>query len=425
VTHNSLGRESVSDRSDNAPRGQGANGGRADLAREVASPRVRSFGTSVFSEMSRLANQHGAVNLGQGFPDFPGPSFLKEAAKAAVDADLNQYAVSHGAPRLRAAIARTWNERYGMDIDPEREVTVTSGATEAIFDAVQALVAPGDEIVVFEPFYDSYLPSAIMANASLRVVTLRSPDWSFDPREVAAAFGPRTRLLLLNTPHNPTGKVFNRDELATLAELCQQWDVVAVTDEVYERIVFDDAVHLPLATLPGMWDRTLTINSTGKTFSMTGWKVGYAIGPARLNAPLRAVHQFVTFASATPFQEAMATALERAPELEYYSDLSRDYHRRRDALRSVLDAAGLPTLAVSGAYFLMSDVSHLGFETDVAFCRWLTTEIGVAAVPPSAFYLDPARAPLLARFCFAKRAETIQLAAERLAKLPELTRSGT
>jgi aspartate/methionine/tyrosine aminotransferase len=213
--------------------------------------------------------------------------------------------------------------------------------------------------------------------------------------------------------------------LATLAELCQQWDVVAVTDEVYERIVFDDAVHLPLATLPGMWDRTLTINSTGKTFSMTGWKVGYAIGPARLNAPLRAVHQFVTFASATPFQEAMATALERAPELEYYSDLSRDYHRRRDALRSVLDAAGLPTLAVSGAYFLMSDVSHLGFETDVAFCRWLTTEIGVAAVPPSAFYLDPARAPLLARFCFAKRAETIQLAAERLAKLPELTRSGT
>jgi aspartate/methionine/tyrosine aminotransferase len=425
VTHNSLGRESVSDRSDNAPRGQGANGGRADLAREVASPRVRSFGTSVFSEMSRLANQHGAVNLGQGFPDFPGPSFLKEAAKAAVDADLNQYAVSHGAPRLRSAIARTWNERYGMDIDPEREVTVTSGATEAIFDAVQALVSPGDEIVVFEPFYDSYLPSAIMANASLRVVTLRSPDWSFDPREVAAAFGPRTRLLLLNTPHNPTGKVFNRDELATLAELCQQWDVVAVTDEVYERIVFDDAVHLPLATLPGMWDRTLTINSTGKTFSMTGWKVGYAIGPARLNAPLRAVHQFVTFASATPFQEAMATALERAPELEYYSDLSRDYHRRRDALRSVLDAAGLPTLAVSGAYFLMSDVSHLGFETDVAFCRWLTTEIGVAAVPPSAFYLDPARAPLLARFCFAKRAETIQLAAERLAKLPELTRSGT
>jgi aspartate/methionine/tyrosine aminotransferase len=208
-----------------------------------------------------------------------------------------------------------------------------------------------------------------------------------------------------------------------LAELCQQWDVVALTDEVYERIVFDDAEHLPLATLPGMWERTLTINSTGKTFSMTGWKIGYAIGPTRLTAPLRAVHQFVTFASATPFQEAMAVALEQAPELGYYRDLSRDYHWRRDALKVVLDKGNLPTLSVSGAYFLMSDVSHLGFETDVAFCRWLTSEVGVAAVPPSAFYLDPARAPLLARFCFAKRVETIQLAAERLANLPELARS--
>jgi len=391
---------------------------------DVASPRVRGFGTSVFSEMSRLANQYGAVNLGQGFPDFPGPSFVKEAAKAAVDADLNQYAVSHGAPRLRAAIARTWNEQYGMDVDPDSEITVTSGATEAIFDAVQALAGAGDEIVVFEPFYDSYLPSAIMANATLRTVTLRPPDWSFDPDEAAAAFGPRTRVLLLNTPHNPTGKVFTRDELAMLAELCQQWDVVAVADEVYERIVFDDAVHLPLATLPGMWERTLTINSTGKTFSMTGWKVGNAIGPARLTAPLRAVHQFVTFASATPFQEAMATALEQAAALDYYTDLNRDYHRRRDALKVVLDGANLPTLPVEGAYFLMSDISHLGFESDIEFCRWLTSEIGVAAIPPSAFYLDPARAPLLARFCFAKRAETIQHAADRLAMVPERARSG-
>jgi len=369
--------------------------------------------------MSRLANQHAAINLGQGFPDFPGPAFVKEAAKAAIDADLNQYAVSHGASRLRAAIARTWNERYGMDVDPDREITVTSGATEAIFDAVHALVSPGDEVVVFEPFYDSYLPCAIMAGASLRVVTLRPPGWSFDPEEAAAAFGPRTRVLLLNTPHNPTGKVFTRDELATLAELCRRWDVVAVTDEVYERIVFDEAEHLPLATLPGMWERTLTINSTGKTFSMTGWKIGYAIGPGRLTAPLRAVHQFVTFASGTPFQEAMAVALEQAPALGYYGDLRRDYHRRRDALKVVLDGANLPTLPVSGAYFLMSDVSHLGFETDVAFCRWLTAEIGVAAVPPSAFYLDPARAPLLARFCFAKRTETIEFAAERLAKIPK------
>jgi aspartate/methionine/tyrosine aminotransferase len=382
---------------------------------------VRGFGTSVFSEMSRLANQHGAVNLGQGFPDFPGPSFVKEAANAAIEADLNQYAVSHGALHLRAAIARTWNERYGTDVDPDREITVTSGATEAIFDAVQALAGPGDEIVVFEPFYDSYRPSTIMAGATMRTIMLRPPDWSFDPDEAAAAFGPRTRVLLLNTPHNPTGKVFTRDELTMLAELCQQWDVVAVTDEVYERIVFDAAEHLPLATLPGMCERTLTINSTGKTFSMTGWKVGYAIGPARLTTPLRAVHQFVTFASATPFQEAMAIALERAPELGYYADLSRDYHGRRDALKVVLDASNLPTLPVEGAYFLMSEISHLGFETDVEFCRWLTSEIGVAAIPPSAFYLDPGRAPLLARFCFAKRAETIQRAAERLATVPERT----
>ena len=275
--------------------------------------------------MSRLANQHGAVNLGQGFPDFPGPDFVKAAAKAAIDADLNQYALSHGAPRLRAAIADTWQERYGVDIDPDREVTVTSGATEAIYDAIQAFAGAGDEIVVFEPFYDSYLPSAIMAGATLRTITLQPPDWSFDLEEAAAALGPRTRVLLLNTPHNPTGKVFTRSELAILAELCQQWDVVAVTDEVYERIVFDGADHVPLATLPGMWERTLTINSTGKTFSMTGWKIGFAVGPPELNAALRAVHQFVTFASATPFQEAMAIALESAASRGYYDTLAQDY----------------------------------------------------------------------------------------------------
>ena len=398
-------------------RKKGEATGSHELTSDVASPRVRGFGTSVFTEMSRLANQHGAVNLGQGFPDFPGPEFVKEAARTAIDTDLNQYALSHGASRLRTAVAGAWNDVYGMDVDPEHEITVTSGATEAIFDAIQALVGPGDEIVVFEPFYDSYLPSAIMAGASLQVVTLRPPDWSVDEDELVAAFGPRTRLLLLNTPHNPTGKVFTRGELELLAELCRRWDVVAVTDEVYSRILFDGAEHIPLATIPGMWDRTLTINSTGKTFSMTGWKVGYAVGPAELNDPLRSVHQFVTFASATPFQEAMAIALEQAPGLGYYDDLIRDYSLRRDALKSALESAGLPTLPVAGAYFLMSDISPLGFDTDVAFCRWLTAEIGVAAVPPSAFYLDPLRAPLLARFCFAKKMETIQLAAERLSTI--------
>lgn len=369
--------------------------------------------------MSRLAAQHNAVNLGQGFPDFPGPDFVKEAAKAAIDADRNQYAISHGAPRLRSEIANTWQERTGQEIDAESEVTVTSGATEAIFDAIQAFTGDGSEVVVFEPFYDSYLPSAILAGATLRPITLRAPEWSFDRDEAEAAFNDRTRVLLLNTPHNPTGKVFTREELAFLADLCQRWDVVVITDEVYDRILFGESVHCSMATLPGMWERTLTINSAGKTFSMTGWKVGYAIGPAALNASLRAVHQFVTFASSTPFQEAMATALEVGRTTNYYSQLHEEYDARRVELTEILHSSGLPTLPVGGAYFLMADASGLGFSDDVAFCRWLTSEVGVAAVPPSAFYLDPSRAPLLARFCFAKRSETMQLAAERLRTIPE------
>jgi aspartate/methionine/tyrosine aminotransferase len=388
------------------------------VSRDYASPKIRGFGTSVFTEMSRLANRHGAVNLGQGFPDFPGPEFVKEAAKRAIDADLNQYAASHGAPRLRAAIAQSWQDRFGIEVDVDREITVTSGATEAIYDAIQAFAGPGGEVVVFEPFYDSYLPSAILAGATLRTITLQAPDWTFDAEKAAAAFGPRTSVLLLNTPHNPTGKVFTRAELEVLADLCQQWDVVALTDEVYDRIIFGDSHNLPLATLPGMWERTLTINSTGKTFSMTGWKIGYAVGPEHLNAALRSVHQFVTFATATPFQEAMAFALEEADELGYYEQMSREYDDRRVGLIQVLEAAGLRTLPVGGAYFLMADIADMGFPDDVEFCRWLTAEVGVAAVPPSAFYLDPAQAPLLARFCFAKRAETIQFAAERLQSLP-------
>ncbi len=389
------------------------------MSRDYRAERIQGFGTSVFSEMSRLAREHGAVNLGQGFPDFPGPEFVKNAAKAAIDADHNQYAISHGAPRLRAAIADDWNARYGGDVDPDREITVTSGATEAIYDAIQALTGAGDEIVVFEPFYDSYLPSAIMAGAQLHTVTLRAPDWSFDREEARAAFGPKTRMLLLNTPHNPSGKVFTREELEFLAELCQEWDVVAICDEVYDRIIFEGLTHVPLATLPGMWERTLAINSTGKTFSMTGWKIGFAVGSAHLNEALRAVHQFVTFATSTPFQEAMADALEQAGDLGYYIELQQDYTGRRSLLADALHGAGLPTLPVGGAYFLMADVSRAGFVDDVAFCRWLTSEVGVAAVPPSAFYLDPADAPLLARFCFAKRPETIEQAAQRLRELPQ------
>ncbi len=389
----------------------------------IGARRLAGFGTSVFSEMSRLAVQHGAVNLGQGFPDFAGPDFVKAAAHAAIDADLNQYAISHGVPRLRRAIAAIWARERDRAVDPETEITVTSGATEALADAMLAFLDPGDEVVLFEPFYDSYPPIIRFAGGVPRPVTLRptigTTDWSFDAGELAAAFSPRTRLLLLNTPHNPTGKVFTRDELDLIAELCRRHDAIAVTDEVYDRIVFPDtgAVHLPLALLPGMWERTLTINSTGKTFSMTGWKIGYAVGAPPLNAALRAVHQFVTFATATPFQEAMAGALEMADALGYYERLRAEYTERRDLLAAALEGAGLTTLPIGGSYFLLADIGALPFPDDVAFCRYLTAEVGVAAIPPSAFYADPARAPKLARFCFAKRRETIAAAAERLAGL--------
>ena len=388
--------------------------------RDVAAQRVREFGTSIFTEMSRLANEHNAVNLGQGFPDFPGPDFVKDAAKKAIDANANQYAVSFGAPRLRQEIGKTWFGQTGQDVDVATEITVTTGATEAIFDVMQAFTEDGDEVVVFEPFYDSYPASAAMAGSRLRPITLQAPDWSFDPEEARAAFGPQTKLLLLNTPNNPTGKVFRPEELELLADLCRRWDVIAVTDEVYDRITFSEAEHLSLATINGMRERTLTINSTGKTFSMTGWKIGYAIGPAKLNAALRSVHQFVTFATATPFQEAMADALELAPQIGYYEQLQHEYDERRVMLEQALAGAGLPVLPVQGAYFLMANISGLGFPDDVSFCRWLTSEVGVAAVPPSAFYADTSRAPLLARFCFAKREDTIAQAAERLQRLPSL-----
>ena len=380
-----------------------------------AAGKIRGFGTTIFAEMSRLSTLHGAVNLGQGFPDFAGPDFVKEAAKAAIDADLNQYAIPFGAPRLRAAIAQTWRASTGRELDVDREITVASGATEVIFDAIQALLNPGDEMIAFEPSYDSYPASAALAGGRLVPVTLRPPGWNFDRMDFLAAISDRTKLVLLNTPHNPTGKVFSRDELEWIAEIARERDLIVLTDEVYDRITYDGVEHVSMATLPGMWERTLTINSTGKTFSMTGWKIGYAVGPANLNAALRAVHQFVTFATATPFQDAMAAAMETAAWNGYYDQLLTDYARRRDLMDAAIRGGGLKTLPVSGSYFLMADIAHLDFATDVEACLFLVTDIGVATVPPSVFYSDPARAPKLARFCFAKRDETIAAAADRLA----------
>jgi aspartate/methionine/tyrosine aminotransferase len=405
--------------------------------------RVAGFGTTIFTEMSALAVQHQAVNLGQGFPDFAGPAFVKQAAADAIAADMNQYAPMPGLPHLRQAVAAQWEREHGRPIDWQAEVTVASGATEALCGAALALLNPGDKAIVFEPAYDAYVPDIIMAGAVPVPVKLRPPTkdqrpkakeeidaassslvlgpwssaWWFDPDELRAAFAQRPKLIFINTPHNPTGKVFTRGELELIAALCQEYDVVAIADEVYDRLTYDGAEHVPLATLPGMWERTLTLNSVGKTFSVTGWKIGWAVGPAALNAALRAAHQWVTFATSTPMQEATAVAIEQAGTQGYYEQLRAEYGERRGLLCRILESVGLPTLPVEGSYFVSCDIGALGWRDDRAFCRFLTTEVGVAAIPTSAFYIDPASAPPLARFCFAKKLATLEAAGERLQRL--------
>jgi len=381
------------------------------------SPRLRALGVSVFAEMSALAYKHGAINLGQGFPDFPGPEFVREAAKLAIDANLNQYAHLNGIQPLRQAIATDWQKRYGREIDPDREVTVTSGATEALFDCIQALIEPGDELIAFEPYYDSYAASVVVAHGVLKPVRLREPGWTFDVDELQRAITNRTRVILLNTPHNPTGKVFALAELQVIADLAIRHDLVVLTDEVYDRIVYPGHEHIPVATLPGMWERTLTINSTGKTFSLTGWKVGYTVGPSVLQEGLRAVHQFVTFATSTPFQVAMAEAIASSDERGYYEQLAVDYEHRRGLLRDGLIAAGFEVFDIGGSYFLMTLLPQGRFTNDVDLAKWLIEEVGVASVPPSSFYQNPGTAPLLLRFCFAKQDETLIEASRRLGEL--------
>ncbi|HVZ74346.1 MAG TPA: methionine aminotransferase [Polyangia bacterium] len=378
--------------------------------------RASGIGTSIFTEISALAVAHGAVNLGQGFPDFPAPAFIKEAARRAIADDRNQYAPAAGLPRLRAALAARWERLHGAPADAD-EVTVASGATELLHDAVLAVVDPGDEVVVFEPTYDAYVPDVLMAGGVARPVALRPPHWTWDSAELARAFGPRTRAVILNTPHNPTGKMFSRAELEELAALARAHDAVVISDEVYSELTFDGAAHVPIATLPGMRERTITIDSMGKTFSVTGWKVGWAIAPPPLTQALRAVHQFVTFTNAVPFQEALADGLAEAESNGYFQELRADYTKRRDRLALVLKEAGLPPLPASGTYFLLADPAPFGFADDVEFCKHLCTGIGVAAIPTSVFHLDPASAPKLARFCFAKRDETLDAAAVRLKKL--------
>ncbi|MHC4940663.1 MAG: aminotransferase class I/II-fold pyridoxal phosphate-dependent enzyme [Planctomycetota bacterium] len=375
----------------------------------MARSALGSFGTSVFTTYSQLAREHDAVNLGQGFPDFDGPEWIQDAAREAMRAGFNQYAPSPGLLRLRNAVAaaceRHWNLRY----DPAREITVTTGATEGIAAAIFGLVDPGDEVLTFEPFYDSYPACCAMTGATMRAVPLQAPEFGFDRDELAAAFTNRTRLFILNTPHNPTGRVFRRDELEFLLECCRRHDCLVLSDEVYEHLTFDDHAHLSPAAIDR--DRVVRLSSAAKTFSLTGWKVGWACAPADRTDAIRRAHQFLVFCTATPLQEAIAIALERADD--YYATFRAEYAERRGALLRALDSAGYRAIPPEGTYFAMADV---GEPDGAAFVRRLIEEKGVAAIPPESFYEHPEHARGLVRFAFCKTVATIEEAANRLGR---------
>ena len=377
---------------------------------------LQPFTTTIFNEMSALAVRTGSINLGQGFPDTDGPAEVAEAAMAAIRAGHNQYPPGAGLPALRLAIAEHQRRWYGLEHDPDTEVVVTMGATEAIAAAVLGLCEPGDEVVTLEPYYDSYAATIAMAGARRRVVTLRAPDFALDPDALAAAVGPQTRLILLNSPHNPTGRVLSAGELAAVAEICVERDLVAVTDEVYEHLVYDGR-HIPLATLPGMAERTVTISSHGKTFSFTGWKVGWACGPADLIAAVRTTKQYLSYSGATPFQHAAVVALG-LPAV-YYDELAAGLARRCDLLCDGLRDAGLTTFTPQGTYFAVADAASLDVTDGMGFCLGLPERVGVVAVPMSVFYDDPDAGRTLVRFAFCKRPEILADAAARLLSLRE------
>jgi len=388
---------------------------RAVASNPKLSSKAEQFTESVIREMTRLALRYGAVNLSQGFPDFPAPAEIKNAAKEAIDADLNQYAITWGAKKFRDAIAEKFERTQGVALDPEREITVCCGSTEAMMSSMLAIINAGDEVVVFEPFYENYGPDAILSGATPRFVKLRPPDWTFDPDELAAAFGPATKAIILNTPNNPTGKVFERAEFECIRDLCVRWNCFAITDEIYEHMLYDGARHISLASLEGMRERTLTINALSKTYSVTGWRVGWVIAPPEVTAAIRKVHDFLTVGAAAPLQEAGAVAM-RLPQ-SYYDTLAEEYAARRDRMLGILGGAGFKCFKPRGAYYIMTDISAFGFPDDVAFAQYLVKEIGVAAVPGSSFYRDPADGRTHLRFTFCKKESTFRAATERLAKL--------
>ncbi|HJY88186.1 MAG TPA: aminotransferase class I/II-fold pyridoxal phosphate-dependent enzyme, partial [Candidatus Acidoferrales bacterium] len=355
--------------------------------KQMLSVKAERFTESVIREMTRLALEHGAVNLAQGFPDFPAPAEIKQAAQQAIAQDINQYAITWGAKSLRDAIAEKFARTQAVQVDPDREITVCCGSTEAMMAAMMAVINPGDEIVIFEPYYENYGPDAILSGAAPRFVKLRPPDWSFDREELAAAFGTQTKAVILNTPNNPTGKVFRREELEFIRDLCVRWNALAITDEIYEHILYDDAEHISIARVEGMRDRTITINGMSKTYAVTGWRVGWAIARPEITAAVRKVHDFLTVGAAAPLQEAGALAL--GLPASYYQKLGQDYLARRDRTLAILGQAGFRCFKPQGAYYIMTDISPFGFSDDVAFARYLVEEIGVAVVPGSSFYDRP------------------------------------
>ena len=391
---------------------------KSGAARPVLSSKVEHFTESVIREMTRKALEHGAMNLSQGFPDFPAPAEIKQAAIDAIAADINQYAITWGARGLRHALAAKL-EQDGVTIDPEREVTVTCGATEAMISTMLALINPGDEVVVFEPFYENYGPDAILSGATPRFVSLQPPDWRIDIDELEDAFSDQTKVVILNTPNNPTGKVFSDEELTCIARLCVKHNAVAVTDEIYEHIIYDHPDrplrHRSMITVPGMRDRTVVINGMSKTYSVTGWRVGWTVAAEDITAAIRKVHDFLTVGAAAPLQEAGAVAL--ALPRDYYHHLCSSYRERRDLLCGALEDAGFGVFVPDGAYYVMTDISSFGFADDLAFSDYLVEEIGVAVVPGSSFYSEPSRGAQQVRFAFCKRNETLREAGLRLQRL--------
>ncbi len=385
------------------------------LRTRFRSRRIQKFTESVIREMTRLAMHHGAINLAQGFPDFPAPAALKQAAAEAIAQDINQYAITWGAKPFRDAIVAKYRRTYTMEFDPEREVTVCCGATEGMIASLLAVLDPGDEVVLFEPFYENYGPDTQLCGAESRYVTLHAPDWTFDREELRRAFTPKTKAIILNSPNNPTGKVFTREALEYIAGLCREFDVLAITDEIYEHILYDGTEHIPIASLPGMRERSILVNSMSKTYSVTGWRVGWVLAPPDLTDSIRKVHDFLTVGAAAPLQQAGVLALSWGDD--YYAGLSAEYIGRRDHIIETLTSAGLRCFMPHGAYYVMTDISGLGFNDDVSFVRYLIEKIGIAAVPGSSFYAHSGGGRQQVRFCFCKKYETLEGARRQIQQL--------